>query len=309
MAFHNFNANLVTGVASVPDEMKWDFAYIPACKATHTQSNAHTCLKIKLQGSGTKKIFLKSEGFQGIIFKRIGRGKMTVWNRELVPDSWSLVREKERWPLPLVFVWKNGILNTGHLQMRSCWEWKAIVYSPAFENSNNQSKMLSVFWQAQEVHHFETKSHEYKRTCHRLVLQFWVVLLLVVVDKWRMLLICAFVLCVADRQGLRYCGRKALTRWTADTLNCQKSLPCCSGCHLSPLLYFGWCFYWGHDDPCASAEVRVYWAIQAGLLTPLTFAWHCLSPLAAFTSSAYFLHSGRRWQWICTFYTANFRGL
>jgi len=27
-----------------------------------------------------------------------------------------------------------------------------------------------------------------------------------------------------------------------------------------------------------------YWAIQAGLLTPLTFARHHLSPLAAFTS-------------------------
>ena len=30
------------------------------------------------------------------------------------------------------------------------------------------------------------------------------------------------------------------------------------------------------------------WAIQAGLLTPLIFARHCLSPLAAFTSGAYF---------------------
>ena len=35
------------------------------------------------------------------------------------------------------------------------------------------------------------------------------------------------------------------------------------------------------------------WAIQVGLLTPLTFAWHRLSPLGAFTSGAYFLHSGR----------------
>ena len=38
----------------------------------------------------------------------------------------------------------------------------------------------------------------------------------------------------------------------------------------------------------------VNWAVQAGLLIPLTFAQHRLSPLAAFTSSAYFLHSGRR---------------
>ena len=52
-----------------------------------------------------------------------------------------------------------------------------------------------------------------------------------------------------------------------------------------------------------------YWTIQAGLLTPLTFARHCLSPLAAFTSCAYFLHNGRRWQWICKFYTANFKGI
>ena len=52
-----------------------------------------------------------------------------------------------------------------------------------------------------------------------------------------------------------------------------------------------------------------YWVIQAGLLTPLTFARHWLSPLAAFTSGAYFLHNGRRWQWIWEFYTANFKGI
>ena len=52
-----------------------------------------------------------------------------------------------------------------------------------------------------------------------------------------------------------------------------------------------------------------YWAIQAGLLTPLTFARHRLSPLAAFTSGAYFLHNGRRWQRICEFYTANVKGI
>ena len=37
-----------------------------------------------------------------------------------------------------------------------------------------------------------------------------------------------------------------------------------------------------------------YWAIQAGLLTPLTFAQHHLSPLAAFTSGSYFHHNGMR---------------
>ena len=49
-----------------------------------------------------------------------------------------------------------------------------------------------------------------------------------------------------------------------------------------------------------------YWV---GLLIPLTFAWHRLSPLAAFTSSAYFLHNGKQWQWICKFYTASFKGI
>ena len=53
----------------------------------------------------------------------------------------------------------------------------------------------------------------------------------------------------------------------------------------------------------------IYWAIQAELLTPLTFARHRLSPLAAFTSGAYFLHNGRRWQWIWEFYTASFKGI
>ena len=53
----------------------------------------------------------------------------------------------------------------------------------------------------------------------------------------------------------------------------------------------------------------IYWAVQAGLLTPLTFARHCLSPLAAFTSSPSFLHNGRQWQWICEFYTANFKDI
>ena len=32
-----------------------------------------------------------------------------------------------------------------------------------------------------------------------------------------------------------------------------------------------------------------YWAVQAGLLTPLTFARRRLSPLAAFTSGAWLL--------------------
>ena len=52
-----------------------------------------------------------------------------------------------------------------------------------------------------------------------------------------------------------------------------------------------------------------YGTVQGSLLTPLTLAQHRLSPLAAFTSGTYFLHNGRRWQWICEFYTANFKGI
>ena len=56
------------------------------------------------------------------------------------------------------------------------------------------------------------------------------------------------------------------------------------------------------QPPCASTSACMqnttntdsYWTIQARLLTPLTFAQHRLSPLAVFTSGAYFLHNGRR---------------
>ena len=66
----------------------------------------------------------------------------------------------------------------------------------------------------------------------------------------------------------------------------------------------------GHRAECGGSDpLCLYWAIQAGLLTPLTFARHRLSPLAAFSSGAYFLHNERRWQWICEFYTANFKGI
>ena len=61
--------------------------------------------------------------------------------------------------------------------------------------------------------------------------------------------------------------------------------------------------------PGSQRSMHNYWAVQAGLLTPLTFARHHLSPLAAFTSGAYFLHNGRQWQWICKFYTANFKDI
>ena len=47
----------------------------------------------------------------------------------------------------------------------------------------------------------------------------------------------------------------------------------------------------GFRSPHSRCKIR---AVQAGLLTPLTFARQRLSPLAAFTSGAYLLHNGRR---------------
>ena len=32
---------------------------------------------------------------------------------------------------------------------------------------------------------------------------------------------------------------------------------------------------------------------SGGVVNSLDFGWHCLSPLAAFTSGVYFLHNGR----------------
>ena len=50
---------------------------------------------------------------------------------------------------------------------------------------------------------------------------------------------------------------------------------------------------------------------SGGVVKSLDFCPESLksSPLAAFTSGAYFLHNGRRWQWICEFYTANFKDI
>ena len=64
---------------------------------------------------------------------------------------------------------------------------------------------------------------------------------------------------------------------------------------------------WKGPITVCSLSMQAYWAIQVGLLTPLTSAWHCLSPLAAFTSGAYFLHNERLCQ--CEFYTANFKDI
>ena len=49
-----------------------------------------------------------------------------------------------------------------------------------------------------------------------------------------------------------------------------------------------------------------YWVVQAVVLTPLTFTRHRLSPLAVFTSRAYWLSS--QWKAV-TVYSANFKGI
>ena len=47
-------------------------------------------------------------------------------------------------------------------------------------------------------------------------------------------------------------------------------------------------------DSHVRRPMMLYWAVQVGLLTPLTFVQRHLSPLAAFTSDVYFLHNGRQ---------------
>ena len=48
---------------------------------------------------------------------------------------------------------------------------------------------------------------------------------------------------------------------------------------------------------------------SGGVVNSLGFCRHPLRPLASFISGAYFLHNGRRWQWICKFYTANIKSI
>ena len=103
--------------------------------------------------------------------------------------------------------------------------------------------------------------------------------------------------------------------WQVEAGICRfKVVFLCVFCQFFFFLFFFWkLLSWNWMDLFSAVVIWyaafLYWVIQAGLLTPLTFAWHHLSPLAAFTSSVYFLHSGRRWQWICEFYTANAKGI
>ena len=94
--------------------------------------------------------------------------------------------------------------------------------------------------------------------------------------------------------------------WTISGICCSSvRLPaakCPSSKHKHPVC--------NDNFPVAAVELPFVFAARKGeVVNSLVFAWHRLSPLAAFTSSAYFLHSGRQWQWICKFYTANFKGI
>jgi len=48
---------------------------------------------------------------------------------------------------------------------------------------------------------------------------------------------------------------------------------------------------------------------SGGFIDSLKLYLAPLSPLAAFTSGAYFLHNERRWQQICKVYSASFKGI
>ena len=116
---------------------------------------------------------------------------------------------------------------------------------------------------------------------------------------------------LCSRQQTAYSGMQAMLSpahelcwaWLTSVLSVAHIHPRMAKCTCSILFSLSV----AHDHMCL--RMAKYWVIQVGLLTPLTFARHRLSPLAAFTSGAYFLHNGRRWQWICEFYTASFKGI
>ena len=63
------------------------------------------------------------------------------------------------------------------------------------------------------------------------------------------------------------------------------------------------------DAPHMHISTHKYWVVQVGLLTPLTFTVHHLSPLAVFSSGVYSFDSGRWQQWIREVYNANLKGI
>ena len=64
---------------------------------THTHTYTHTlsCIYIYHSNGTEENVFEKRKVFNELFrFKRNDRGKLMDRNRELVPESWSLVRER-----------------------------------------------------------------------------------------------------------------------------------------------------------------------------------------------------------------------
>ena len=80
---------------------------------THTHTRAHTHRVVyQHQGNGTEeKGFKKRKVFKEDM-EELTRGRMTDRNRELVPDNWSLVRERAPTTGPCSKGCLDGILNT-----------------------------------------------------------------------------------------------------------------------------------------------------------------------------------------------------
>ena len=66
------------------------YTHIPAHARTHTHTHQSHIRAIRTMRLKTR---FSKRGFQGR-FKRADRGRMADKNRELVPDNWSLVRER-----------------------------------------------------------------------------------------------------------------------------------------------------------------------------------------------------------------------
>ena len=57
------------------------------------RAHTYTHTPAAYQGNGTEEKVFKKKGFQGR-FKRADRGRVADRKRKLVPDNWSLVRER-----------------------------------------------------------------------------------------------------------------------------------------------------------------------------------------------------------------------
>ena len=100
---------------------------------THThQSHTRAIRALRLK----KSVFLK-KGFQGR-FKRVDRGRMADRNRELVPDNWSLVRERALTAGLCSEGWDSGISCWGTPQQQDRTEslhWRAQLHLPPLHPS------------------------------------------------------------------------------------------------------------------------------------------------------------------------------